>query len=80
MAKRKNRSQQFHGVPGVNTVWYSKPVTIEKARKILDFREQNKQNKAIEDGAKQFVYGEVVILARNKKNADRKARNLGLIS
>lgn len=26
-----------------------------------------------------FVYGEEVIIARNKKNADRKARNKGLI-
>ena len=30
-------------------------------------------------GVKVFYYGEVPILARNKKNADRKALNKGLI-
>ena len=35
--------------------------------------------KIIPKGVKEFFYGQEVIYARNKKNADRKARNKGLL-
>ena len=41
--------------------------------------EQKQLNKKLDDGLKKFYYQGEVIYARNKKNADRKAKNKGLL-
>jgi len=49
----------------------------KKRREFID--EKNEQRRIKEYGLQEFIYGERVIYARNQKNADRKARNEGLI-
>lgn len=51
-------------------------VDIEKLRK---YRQKNHIENLKKQGLKEFWYGEVCIYARNQKNADRKAKNQGLI-
>lgn len=51
----------------------------EKKRRIQD--RENKKIEALKSkGVKEFFYGDVVIYARNQKNADRKARNKGILN
>ena len=49
----------------------------KKRRTFID--EKHKQNRIDKYGLKEFVYGEEVIYARDQKNADRQAKNRGLI-
>ena len=48
-----------------------------KRRKFLD--EKANKNRIQNFELKEYVFGEIVIYARNQKNADRKAKNAGLI-
>lgn len=41
--------------------------------------EKKRKDDLARKGIKEFFYGEHVILARNKKNADRKAKNKGYL-
>lgn len=49
---------------------------LEQRRWVI---EQKQLNKKLDDGLKKFYYQGEVIYARNKKNADRKAKNKGLL-
>ncbi len=49
---------------------------LEQRRWVI---EQKQLNKKLDGGLKKFYYQGEVIYARNKKNADRKAKNKGLL-
>lgn len=59
---------------GKGAIDYS--IDLEKLRK---YRQKNHIENLKKQGLKEFWYGEVCIYARNQKNADRKAKNQGLI-
>jgi hypothetical protein len=63
---------------------YNKPeriniLTPEERAKLKLRMEKQKINKLKEKGVIEFFYGENSVFARNQKNADRKAKNLGYI-
>ncbi len=49
----------------------------EKVRQEKEWKERKRRKNL---GLQEFRYGEQIVYARNQKNADRKARNQGLIS
>ena len=53
----------------------TKETKEEKKERLLKFEEEKK----LKRGLKKFFYGEKFVWAINKKNADRKAKNKGLI-
>ena len=65
----------------------NKPEVKPQPRKSFDERLKDKVqhlreaeiDRKLKNGAKEFFYGENKVIARDKKNADRKARNLGYI-
>lgn len=57
-----------------------KPLTKEQIEERKRLKQEAIENKRRENyGLTEYFYGENVIYARNKKNADRKARNKGYL-
>ncbi len=57
-----------------------KPLTKEQIEERKRLKQKAIENKRRENyGLTEYFYGENVIYARNKKNADRKARNKGYL-
>ncbi len=56
-----------------------KELTDEQKAEIKAIAEQKKIERLKKQGVKEYFYGDKVIYARNKKNADRKARNKGYL-
>jgi len=59
------------------------PLTDEEKKAVKKNRERKKRERLLKKGVKFFTYktqtGEIEIRARNKKNADKKARKRGCI-
>ena len=52
----------------------------ERAKRIKEQKENDRVKKLLSNnGVNEYFYGQNVIYARNKKNADRKARNKGYL-
>ncbi len=56
-----------------------KTLTDEQKQELKAIAEQKRIERLKKQGVKEYFYGDKVIYARNKKNADRKARNKGYL-
>jgi len=56
-----------------------KELTDKQKAEIKAIAEQKRLERLKKQGVKEYFYGDKVIYARNKKNADRKARNKGYL-
>jgi len=54
-------------------------LTDEEKAEIKAIAERKRIEKLKKQGVKEYFYGQKIIYARNKKNADRKARNKGYL-
>lgn len=54
-------------------------LTDEEREKIKSITKKKRMEKLRKQGVNEYFYGKNVVYARNKKNADRKARNKGYL-
>jgi ABC-type Fe3+ transport system substrate-binding protein len=54
-------------------------LTDQEKQQLIKAWNGKQEQRAINKGLKKFVYGQVHIFALNQKNADKKAKKLGLI-
>ena len=59
-----------------DSVYRPQEYTDEELKKLREFKERQR---LLSRGVKVFEYGDEVVYARNKKNADKKAKKRGLI-
>jgi len=64
---------------GYETTSEYKELTDEQKAEIKAIAEQKKLERLKKQGVKEYFYGDKVIYARNKKNADRKSRKKGYL-
>lgn len=57
----------------------NKPPTDPELKRMEERKQRSKIKRLTERGVNEYWYGDEVIYARNQKNADRKAKNKGLI-